>query len=222
MDTVGGVIQRPRERLYSPTYWAVPSRLTLRDSHADADNSELTALFESSTAASLSEHGALDWIVARNASKERAYRFLPVLAHPIGGSNDDVQVHESALFVTRSPSAAREVLALARRTLERSWMLTPLEQSAAHAVRARVSCDTPGVNVMAVKRPHRGRGLIVRLYCEHVPTLPVRLTVSDAQIESAFECDALEQVGAALKVEASNCVAVPLARRLTSLWLQTR
>jgi hypothetical protein len=223
MDTVGGVIHRPRERLYSPTYWGVPSRLTLRDAqavHALADGAEgaaLHALFESPTAASLGAQGVLDWIVARNAPKERAFGWLPVLAHPIGGTNPDVQVHESALL------AAPHALAAARQQLERCWSSSELEQHAAHVALSLVRCDTPGVMVVAIKRSARAQGITLRLYCEKVPAAPVRVWLDKLSVRTALLCDALERPlhpPRPLSVEPSGCVVVPVAQRLTSLLLR--
>jgi hypothetical protein len=233
MDTVGGVIHRPRERLYSPTYWGVPSRLTLRDAQAvhglaqgveaggsareqNTESAALHALFESPTAASLGAHGVLDWIVARNAPKERAFGWLPVLAHPIGGTNPDLQVHEAALL------AAPHALAAARQQLERCWSSSQLEQHAAHAALSLVRCDTPGVSITALKRSAAGEGLTLRLYCEQVPPEPVRLWLDKLKIRTALLCDALERPLSPrrpLPLEPSGCVVVPVAQRLTSLWL---
>jgi hypothetical protein len=208
MDTVGGVISRPREKLYSPTFWPVPSRLSVRDGHA------LHALFESPTAASLSMGGALEWIVARNAEKERAFRWLPVLAHPIGGSCHDAQVHEAALLGGPCPIA----LAAAQRQLELSW-LPPQQRVAGASARARVRCDTDGVVVRALKRVERGDGLLVRLFCETPAKAPVRVRLEHAAVKEAFLCDALERTQERLCVEPDGHVVVPLSGRLTSLRL---
>ncbi len=147
MDTLGGIITRPRERLYSPTFWPVPSRLTLRQGRA------LTALFEAPTAAALGKSGCLEWIVARNAQKERAFRVLPVLAHPIGGSCSDIQIHEAALL---AGDDAVE-LAATQRQLELAW-LPEVYRGLFAAAHRLVRCDTAGVSVRAVKRhPEGGR-----------------------------------------------------------------
>jgi hypothetical protein len=208
MDTVGGVIERPREKLYSPTFWPVPSRLSVRDGHA------LHALFEAPTAASLSAAGALEWIVARNAEKERAFRWLPVLAHPIGGSNPDVQVHEAALLGGPCPVA----LASAQRQIELNW-LPAAERSAGRSVRERVRCDTDGVVVKALKRAARGEGVMLRVFCESPTGACVRLKLHDAAVKKAWLSDALERTGAPLTVEPDGTVVVPVTERMTSLKL---
>jgi hypothetical protein len=207
MDTLGGVIQRPRERLYSPTFWPVPSRLTLRDARV------LHVLFESTSAASLGADGALEWIVARNAPKERAFGWLPVLAHPIGGSNPDLQVHEAALLMDGA------ALAQSRAALERAWATSALEEQAVRSALSLVRCDNPAVAVAALKRGSTQDALTLRLFCEEVPEAPVRLWLDRVNVRRAFACDALDRPLSPLVVEDSGCVVVPVARRLTSLQL---
>lgn len=205
MDTVGGVIKRPRERMYSPTFWAVPSRLTLDDGR------QLHALFEAPTAASLSPTGSMEWIVARNAPKERAFGWLPVLAHPIGGTNDEVQAHEAALMGCGDVTAAKH-------QLELQWL--PAEhRDASHEAHQLVQCDTPDVKVHAVKRSHDGEGVTVRLFCEKPPPGLVRLSLKGRTLRTAVRCDALERELQELHVEPEGHVMVSLASRLTSFRL---
>lgn len=205
MDTVGGVIARPRERQYSPTFWAVPSRLTLDDGRT------LHALFECPTAASMSPSGALEWIVARNALKERAFGWLPVLAHPIGGSNSDLQVHEAALM-------GKGQLEQARRQLEAAW-LPEAHRNALKTAEGMVHCDAPHVTVSAVKRSHHGGGVTVRLFCEQPPVEPVRVWLEGRAVRRAYSCDALEREHHDLVVDDRGRVVVQLASRVTSLGL---
>ncbi len=205
MDTVGGVIKRPREKLYSPTFWAVPSRLTLDDGRL------LHAMFEAPTAASLSQTGGLEWIVARNAPKERAFGWLPVLAHPIGGSNEDVQHHEAAFMGAGD-------LAAARRQLELHW-LPEEHRDASHAAHDLVQCDSPHVKVHAVKRSHDGAGVTVRLFCEKPQLGPVKVWLKDRRVRSASKCDALERELHELEVCPEGRVEVQVSSRLTSVRL---
>jgi hypothetical protein len=191
MDTVGGVIVRPRARQFSPTFWPVPSRLTVRE------RTPLHALFESPTAASLDAQGGLEWIIARNAEKERAWRWLPVLAHPIGGTNDDLQAHEAALSFGDAPARA-------------PWAMPALGQ---------VRCDTAGVEVRAVKRAQRGEGFTVRLFAERVPSAPVRLSLQHAAIGEAWLCDALGRKLEPLALAAGEAL-VPMRARFASVRLR--
>ena len=153
MDTVGGSIERPPIRFHTPTFWSVPSLVSLRGgAHA------FHVGFEAPTAVSFNPPRSLEWIVARNASKERAFGFLPVLAHPIGGTSDEVQTHRSALLVTQGGAVPAEV----RRRIHLAWY--PEGQSSLRRFAdTLVRCDDPAVAIVALKRADVGGGIIVRL-----------------------------------------------------------
>lgn len=205
MDTVGGEIERPRERQYSPTFWPVSSRLTLDDGR------RLHALFEAPTAVSLSPAGALEWIVARNAPRERAFGWLPVLAHPIGGTNPDVQVHHAALF-------GRGELLAARRSLDLHW-LPELHRSGFEHAERLVQCDSEAVKVSALRRSGHEGEMTLRLYREQPLGGPVRVWMPEREVTSAWVCDALDRPLQELVVEPGGRVVVPLTSRLTSILL---
>jgi hypothetical protein len=205
MDTVGGEIERPRERQFSPTFWPVSSRLTLDDGKV------MHALFESPTAVSLAPSGALEWIIARNAPRERAFGWLPVLAHPIGGTNPDVQVHHAALL------GRTEVLS-ARRSLELHW-LPELHRAASEHAEDLVGCDSGAVTVRAVKRSGAGGDVTVRLYRGEPVNGPVRVWLRDRTFARAFTCDALDRELQPLTIEPDGRAVVPLTSRLTSVRL---
>ncbi len=211
MDTVGGRITRPHERHHRPTFWPVPTSLTARGA-----SRALHACFEAPSAASLSPEGALEWIVARNAPKERAFfGLLPVLAHPIGGTVDETQTHEAAVFVT---AIDRDPAALLRR-VARSWLPEAHRALDADAA-ARVRCDDPAVTVGAFKRADRGEGLIVRLVSDATPRT-VSLGLAGATVDRAARCDARERDLEALAVDGGRA-RVPLQGRFTTVRLVPR
>ncbi len=193
MDTLGGRIVRPRERGHAPTFWPVPSILTLQGKRG-----ALHAGFEAPTAVSLSPAHALEWIVARNPVKERAFGILPVLAHPIGGTVDERQTHTAALFATEG-----DVLPAATRAhLSRNWLSDEHRALRREAARS-VTCDDSAVSLAAVKRADVGPGVIVRLVSGRRGPASVRLAVRPelGRIESATRCDACERDGERLVVE---------------------
>jgi hypothetical protein len=208
MDTIGGAIERPRERLHQPTFWPVPSRVSLLGSVR-----ALHVGFEAPTAVSFSPDHALEWIVARNPVKERAYGVLPVLAHPIGGTVDEVQTHRAVLFATQSRSLSSTML----RHMQFHWVpeaARPLERK----VNGLVQCDDPSVTFSAMKRAEDGVGVILRLVREgHLPKV-VRVWVPSKEIWGAFRCDAREENREPLEIEQGR-VVVPLSTRLTSVRL---
>lgn len=214
MDTLGGTISRPRERLHSPTFWPVPSRLTC--AHGGRT---LHALFDTPTAASMGPSGDLEWIVARNATKERAFRLLPVLAHPIGGTNDEAQTHSAALLGSRGGGAAG-ALRSARAALEEAW-LPASHQAARRFADALVQCDAQDVRVLAFKPAEDGAGLILRLLAHAPSSAPARLTLPRHQVHRAWRCDGRERDLWPLHVDARGRVTVELAGRFATVRLHT-
>ena len=208
MDTLGGSIERPRERVHQPTFWPVPSWVSLRrPSHT------LNVGFEAPSAVSFSPDHALEWIVARNAPKERAYWILPVLAHPIGGTVDDSTVHSAALFVTRGDAQQADL----RWQLDSGWLPAALRPLRA-AARSLVACDDSGVSILAFKRADVGEGIIVRVLDENRSARTVALGLPSTEVRAAARCDARELDLEPLMIEGGRAL-VPLSSRLTTVRL---
>jgi hypothetical protein len=211
MDTIGGIIERPHERIHQPTFWPVPSVVSVC-----APAQALHVGFESPTAASFNPDQGIEWIVARNASKERAFGLLPVLAHPIGGTSDEVQTHEAALFGAPDAALSHEM----RKRLELAW-LPPAHRPLKHLAGSLVCCDDPAVSFPATKRADVGPGIIVRLARAQADSRTVRVWLSSREIRSASHCDARERDLGPLEVRGGHAL-VPLASRLTTIRLVMR
>jgi hypothetical protein len=211
MDTIGGTIERPCERVHQPTFWPVPSLLTLQSGSVGVHVG-----FEAATAVSFSPEHTLEWIVARNPVRERAFGVLPVLAHPIGGTVDELQTHRAVVFATPGRGVSAEL----RERLERAWLPPAHRRWKAYAA-SLVRCDDPAVSFAAVKRADLGAGIIARLACELRAPRPVSVWIPSQAIGRAFLCDAREQDLEPLDVEAGR-VIVPLKSRLTTVRLVTR
>lgn len=211
MDTIGGSIDRPRERGHAPTFWPVPSALSLRGpTHA------LHAAFEGPSAVSFSPDNALEWIVARNPMKERAFGLLPVLAHPIGGTVAELQTHQAALFVTTGP-VDHPIPPNRRRQLEIAWLPDEIHDAKRFA-RTLVRCDDAAVSFSAIKRADVGPGVVVRLVHEHPSGRIARVTIPSRPIVAASLCDARERDLGPLEVVDGEA-RVEISRRLTSIRL---
>ena len=210
MDTLGGHILRPRERGHAPTFWPVPSTLTLRGKETSVHVS-----FEAPTAVAFNPDHSLEWIVARNPVKERAFGLLPVLAHPIGGTVDERQTHSAAFFATTGQPMSCEL----RATLAVAWLPERVRALKLMAT-ASVVCDDPRVSFAAVKRADAGGGVIVRVMREELGPRTVHIEVAPdvGTICAAFTCDALEENLAPLEVVGGR-VEIILQARLTSLRL---
>jgi hypothetical protein len=211
MDTIGGSIERPRERVHEPTFWPVPSRVTLQGAAR-----ALHVGFEAPTAVSFSPECALEWIVARNPVKERAFGLLPVLAHPIGGTVDELQSHHAVLFATSGHTLSPKML----RHVAFHWLpdaARPLER----LVNDLVQCDDPRVVFSAMKRADLGVGVILRIGRGSHTNGVVRVWLPSKEIWGAFRCDAREENLEPLEID-NGRVVVPLLARLTSIRLVVR
>jgi hypothetical protein len=214
MDTLGGHIVRPRERGHSPTFWPVPSRVTLRGAQRS-----FHVGFEAPTAVSFSPSHALEWIVARNPVKERAFGVLPVLAHPIGGTVDERQTHRAALFATNGNDLPGDL----RVILEGTW-LPPGREVMKRIGDGQVRCDDPAVFFEAIKRADRGPGVIVRLVCEEATPRPLRISIAPhvgVAVAAAFQCDAREEDVEPLEVDGTDALFT-LCSRMATLRLLVR
>ncbi len=171
------------------------------------------AAFEAPTAVSCSPANRLEWIVARNAIKERAFGFLPVLAHPIGGTVDAPQVHHAALAVQDAAADHR----VERRRVAHVW-LPHAERLLRTRLDGLIRCDDAEVAVVSAKRADFGAGVVVRLAASPGPLRTVKLWLPGRAIEAGFRCDARELDLEALALTEGGA-RVQLARRLTSVRL---
>jgi hypothetical protein len=214
MDGPGGRTERPLQKLYDPTFWPVSSHCQIDDENTDRHGH---FLFDTPAAIAFGAAGEAEWIVARNATKERAFGVLPVLAHPIGGTSHESQTFDYAVGFA-SAEAERD-MTIARDAFFAEW-LPEAERGAWHAAHAFVRCDDPHVTITAVKHSENGEGLIVRLARPNDktrdPLAKVRLTCLGPRICSAWLTDARELGGRPLAV-VDGVAQVPLRHSLTTV-----
>jgi hypothetical protein len=216
MDVPGGLVERPAHKLYAPTFWPARSFVHLRDRTSDAG---VAVLLAGPSAVSLQPAGVLEWMVSRNARKERAFGFIPILCHPIGGTSPDVQVLDYAVCFTEAGGVIENRLPdLARRVLADQY-LCPGEPDLATLAAGAVISDRADVLVGAVKPAGSGDGTIVRLECfaHHFP-LTVHLRAA-RPIHAARLCTARERDLRTLPIAPDGGVAVPVTGAITSVRL---
>ncbi len=184
MDAAGGEVLRPTEKLYSPTFWPALSRVAV---------GPLSLRPDAPTAVSASAAGDFEWIVGRHATKERAFGFLPVLAHPIGGSVSAPQHHDALLYAGTPPE------------VEDPW----------------VSCSDERVRIGAVKAAADRRGLIVRLHADRLIAGEIDIRLKGRNVERAHLCDARERDLEALTVS-DGTARLTLRHTIATLRLVTQ
>lgn len=211
MDTPGGHVDRPTEKIYDPTFWPVQS-------HCCIDGNEgqrLHVAFDTPGALAFRRDDSVEWIVARNAVKETAFGFLPVLAHPIGGTTPEEQVFDYAIGLegARDDSA----LNVHRRALHAEW-LPPAEREAFRAAHTLVKSDDPRVIVTVTKHAEDGRGIIVRLRADDRSVKHTRLVSDGLTVRDAFLCDARERIRAPLSI-LEGVIQVPMQGAIVTVRL---
>jgi len=180
MDAPGGVVVRPIQKFYQPTFWPLQHFVHLRGE----DGRGVALYLAIPGAVSYHQDGRLEVVALRNCTRERAFRFLPLIAMPAAGREQSIHAFDYARSIIDSPFDTTSRAEL--RELAGSVVTT----------------DRPEVIVTAVKPAARGDGMIARLYTLTSPGRPVRVTMPDRTVEAAFLCDARERDLKPLEVRA--------------------
>jgi hypothetical protein len=195
MAQPGGVIVRPTDKVYTPTFWPLQQFVHIQTEKGDRG----VALCQRRPGAvAYLPGGALEVVALRNATHERAYRFLPMLAILATGHERDVYAFDYALQFTSAGDWRENRLPLvAQRIVDSPWdasekMTLPMPSASV------VTTDRADVCVTTVKPAWRGKGVIVRLSAFALG--PVVLTMRDRTIGEASLCDARERDLSPLKV----------------------
>ena len=215
MDTPGGVVSRPNEKIYSPTFWPFQHFLHLRE----AGGGRGLALYQNLPgAASLAATGDLQVVALRNAPRERAYHVLPLSGNPAKGYERDAYRFVYALEFT--PEGDWIQNKVAQKAYRRQWnpWAEPARTGLRRLAAEQVQTDRADVWVQANKPARRGPGRIVRLYTLAAPDQTVTLAFPHQEIGQAFLCDARERDVRPLEVHDGK-VDVPLAGTITSVRL---
>ena len=215
MDMPGGMVSRPREKVYSPTFWPFQHILHIQD----RDSGQGLALYQNLPgAAALSSSGALQVVALRNAPRERAHHFLPMAGNPAKGYEKDEFLFIYALeFLSARKGGESELAAKAREGMVHPW-LDPSRAHLRQIAEGQVHIDRPDVWVMANKPATRGQGRILRLYTLASFNQPVVVSIPGHEIEKAYLCDTRERDIEPLEVRAGR-VHVTLPGTIATLRL---
>ncbi len=213
MDVAGGVVERPLHKTFEPTFWSAQSFVHYRDAGGEAG----LALFTGIPATVQGRQGGdIEWVVARNAPRERAFGLMPLPSHPARGRDRSAQVVDYAVCAT-GPGGWREnrLHVLAGEAICPAWR-NPRQASVEELARSAVTVDNEDVRVMSVKPASRGEGWIVRLLSYAGEPVTVRLEAGPGPIRRASLCDALERDLRPAEIENGRAV-VPAAQSITSV-----
>jgi hypothetical protein len=190
MDTPGGVVSRPCEKGYSPTFWPFQHFLHIRD----GESGRGLALFQSLPgAASFAPDGTLQVVALRNAPRERAYHVLPVSGNPAKGYEKDPFDFVYAVEFTPGGDWIENRLAQRAYGGALNPWADPADTCLRQVARGQIHTNRADVWVWANKPATRGRGRIVRLYTLTAPNQAITLRSTQHEIAAACLCDARER-----------------------------
>jgi len=203
MDVPGGVVKRPFTKIYDPTFWPAVNFVHLQDVSSGCG----MAIFLGGPASvSGNSNGVVEWIGLRNAPREKAFGFLPLLAHPASGTaSEEFSFDYAVLFTPKGDWRENRLYALAQEVLSEPW-IAPGTPDVNEAADSFVSVDREDVFVTALKKASRGNGLIARLLCHNRLPCEVRLRCRDRLIRKAVFCDARERDEEDVEVESGEAV----------------
>ena len=190
MDAVGGVVARPPQKMYNPTFWPLQHFMHFQD---DANGRGFALCLGMPGAASYRRDGRLEAIALRNATCERAFGLFPLLGLPAEGHERASHTFDYAiLFTPAGDWRENGIPQVAHSIADNPWDTTGYAELRALAASA-VTTSRPEVVVTAVKPASRGEGLIVRLSTLTVSGSPVDVTIRDRHLKAGFLCDARER-----------------------------
>jgi len=185
MDAAGGVVTRPPTRVYDPTYWAFQ-----HVAHLEGEEEGMAVLQRYPGAIAYQPRdGWVELVALRNATKEKAWGLVPILANPAKGEVRDPYDFDYAFqFIEGGDGVGPSLYTLPA---------TLFPQREAPAL---FTVNREDVTITAVKPAWRGEGVIVRLVAPRAPGT-VRLTSQSMPVEKAVLCDARERDLADLTVD---------------------
>jgi hypothetical protein len=199
--------------LYRPTFWPARSFVHLRDQHQDLG---LAAFLGGPAAVSSDGAGSLEWIALRHAPRETAFGLLPIPAHPASGTDPHEGELDYAVWFTASGDARYNRLPHHVRRALRAAMFAPGEPDLDDLANSVMVVDRADAQVMALKPPFRGPGVVVRLSSFARGPIEVRLSCPSRPIRTATLCDARERTISSLEVH-DGVAVVPMRYALASV-----
>lgn len=190
MDSPGGVIVRPPQKLYEPTFWPLHKFVHIRDKDT---GSGLAILQRYPGALSYQPGGRVELIALRNATREKAYGLIPIPANPAEGFEKQCYAFDYALVFTPSGDWRQNGIADFAYSMMGGFWDQSNGTALKEAVSSLVTTDRADVWVTALKSAWRGCGVIVRLATLSSLGEPVVVTFQKRDVKWAFLCDARER-----------------------------
>jgi hypothetical protein len=197
MDTAGGMVERPPQRIYNPTFWPLHHFVHI---HGD-DGRGLAIIQPMPGARSYQPNGQLELVAMRNATREKAFGWLGIPGNPAVGHERESYAYDYSLLFTEKGNWQDNNLSLQlQETSNSPWR--PLGFSVLRQIaESIITTDNPNVWTAAVKAASRGEGIIVRLNALTVPESTILVRAQHFKVTKAFLCDARERDRSPLEVK---------------------
>ncbi len=213
MDSPGGVVERPPQRVYRPTFWPLHRFLHVHDRQGGRGLAVMQAL---PGAAAWQPQGQLDLVAARNATQEKAFGLIGIPGNPASGHEQEAyRFHFALLFTPAGDWRAHGIHRLAWSMRPGPWDDAGLRQGLADAL---LAVDAEDVRIAAIKPAWRGGGMIVRLEAPAPLSHPIHVQSPRHPVARAWQCDARERDIRPLDVDAQG-VAVSMDAAIVTLRL---
>jgi alpha-mannosidase len=191
MENPGGVVSRPLEKIYKPTFWPVQHFYHLQDQETGRGLAVLLSM--PGAAAFRSSEKVLELVALRNATREKAHGLINLPACPAEGHEKDEHTFQFGIVFTPAGGWQENHLPqLARQYARDPWLATP-ESKLYSQLAQEIVLSSPDVWLEALKPAWRGEGLIARLCSFALPTQPVQFGLRGLKIQRALLCDARER-----------------------------
>jgi hypothetical protein len=201
MDQPGCVVSRPPQKFFDPTFWPLQSFVHLRDA---SEGWGLALLEAMPGAVSYRPGHGLEAVALRNATRERAFGFVPILGIPASGRERLGHIFDYAIRFTQAGDWRDNGISQTARALADSPWETTERAALRECAAGSVTTDRPDVTVEAVKPASRGKGMIVRLATLAASGSTVSVTARHRSIRDAFLCDARERDLEALEIRGGS------------------
>jgi hypothetical protein len=216
MAQPGGVVERPLEKIYHPTYWSMQSFV-----HAYSNSGQPGFVFfatQPSAVASL-EGKAIEFIALRNALRETAFGVIGIPANPAKGFEKQLCAFEYAFGFTKDGGWRENRLdGIADKVKDHHWRKKDYSHYQEHVQgQIKINASKP-VRIIALKIAHRGEGFILRLRAYQIPQPSVTIHLPQHPIKAASLCDARERELKSVVVE-NGKITISLTSTITTLRL---
>lgn len=188
MDTPGGMIARPPQKLFQPTFWPFQNYVHIQEKGRGL------AIFQALPGAiSYRPNGELEIVALRNAPYERAFGFLPIPGNRAKGTEKDSFNFNYALLFTDADVWREGRITTMAYTLDGKPWENPKVGPYYEIVSSLLRVDRPDVWILASKPASRGEGWIVRLFTLTAVGERISLEVIPYTLKAAYLCDVRER-----------------------------